>query len=85
MRPEKKVDIAYSFDRFDLLERVRGLKSPLGPDDIRRKLHAVSLGDLTLQTMVFEPATLKLHVALGAAPASRLPLRTIDLWPLMKK
>lgn len=84
MRPEKKVDVAYSYDRFDLLERVRGLKAPLGPEDIRRKLHAVSLGDLTLQTMVFEPATLKLHVSFGEGPSSRRPLRTVELAALLK-
>src|SRR5262245_34716826 len=69
-RPEKKVDVAYSYDRFEVLERMRDQKSLVGPEDIRRKLHAVSLGDLTLQTMVFEPATLKLHVSLGPSPSS---------------
>lgn len=85
VRPEKKVDVAYSYDRFDLLERVRELKAPQGPEDIRRKLHAVSLGDLTLQTMVFEPATLKLHVSFGEGPSSRRPLRTVELAPLLKR
>jgi hypothetical protein len=84
VRPEKKVNIANSYDRFDSLERIRGQKEQVTIEDVHQKLHAVNLGDLTLQTMIFEPATLKLHVAFGDAPASRLPLRTLDLKPLMQ-
>ena len=53
--------------------------------EIHNRLDAVSLGTQTLQTMIFEPGTLKLHVAFGEGPSSRLPLRTLDLAPLLKK
>jgi hypothetical protein len=35
--------------------------------------------------MVFEPAALKLHLAIGKTPSSKLPLKEIDLAPLLKK
>jgi hypothetical protein len=84
VRPEKKINIANSYDRFDLLSAIRGEKNKVTINDVHERLHEVNLGELTLQTMVFEPATLKLHVAFGEAPASRLPLRTLELGPLLK-
>jgi len=32
--------------------------------------------------MVFEPAALKLHLAIGPAPASALPMKLLELKPL---
>lgn len=52
--------------------------------DIARKLHEVSQGPMTLQTMVFEPRALRLHVSIGASPASALPLRTLDVGLLLR-
>jgi hypothetical protein len=34
--------------------------------------------------MVFEPATLSLHLSIGKVPASKGPLKTIDLRPLLR-
>lgn len=56
----------------------------LDVSDVARKLHEVSQGPMTLQTMVFEPAAMRLHVAIGASPASALPLRTLELGPLLR-
>jgi predicted choloylglycine hydrolase len=47
--------------------------------DIAERLHAVNQGDMTLQSMVFEPKNLTLHLAFGAGPASRLPLKRLAL------
>lgn len=47
--------------------------------DIQRRLHAVHQGGMTLQTMIFEPAALRLHLAFGRGPATRLPLQSIEL------
>jgi hypothetical protein len=33
---------------------------------------------------VFEPRELRLHLAFGEVPSSRLPLRAIDLKPLLR-
>jgi hypothetical protein len=50
--------------------------------DLATGLDAVSFKEHTLQTMVFEPAGLRLHVALGACPSSAFPLQRIELAPL---
>jgi hypothetical protein len=71
-------------DRYAKLETA-GRESRLGVEDVRRKLHEVNLGSLTIQTMVFEPAARKLHLALGKGPASAEPLRPLELQPLFTK
>lgn len=49
---------------------------------VARKLHEVNQGSLTLQTMVFEPDALRLHLAIGKCPSSALPLKKLELRPL---
>ncbi|MFO0969292.1 MAG: C45 family peptidase [Gemmataceae bacterium] len=71
-------------DRYDALEKSRDLKKvTLG--DVAKRLDAANQGPMTLQTMIFEPAELRLHIALGAGPATRLPLRTVELKKLLAK
>jgi isopenicillin-N N-acyltransferase like protein len=84
LEPKQRVDIAHSYGRFDVLEKARQERQRLTPEDLRRYLNAVNLGDQTLQTMVFEPAALKLHLGIGSAPSSRLPLKTLDLAKLLR-
>lgn len=56
----------------------------IGVRDVAQKLDAVNQGRLTMQTMIFEPGPLLLHVSLGPPPASKQPLREISLAPLLK-
>jgi isopenicillin-N N-acyltransferase like protein len=51
----------------------------LGVADVFKRLGEVNLGPLTVQSMVFEPGPLALHVAMGSTPATKLPLTTLDL------
>ena len=53
-------------------------------EDVARKLHEVNMGPLTVQTMIFEPGPLRLHLAIGACPASALPLKPLDLAELFR-
>ena len=50
--------------------------------DVAKKLHEVNMGRLTVQTMIFEPAALRLHLAIGSCPSSALPLKLLELKPL---
>ncbi len=68
--------------RYDVLAGAATMKT-IHLDDIARKLDAVNQGRLTMQTMIFEPATLVLHLSLGPAPSSKQPLRTLPLAPLL--
>jgi isopenicillin-N N-acyltransferase like protein len=60
---------ARKFDRLDI-------------SDVAKKLDEVNMGRLTVQTMIFEPAALKLHLAIGSCPSSALPMRVLELNPL---
>jgi len=50
--------------------------------EVAKKLHEVNAGRRTVQTMIFEPAELKLHLAIGSCPSSALPLKLLELKPL---
>lgn len=67
--------------RYATLEAA-GRSPEMSVDDVARKMHAVNMGRFTLQTMIFEPATLVLHVAVGHRPASAGPLKRLELAPL---
>jgi predicted choloylglycine hydrolase len=68
--------------RYRTLMRVQQAP-PLGVADVARKLNEVHLGRLTIQTMIFEPGPLVLHLASGGLPASQQPLRKLELKPLL--
>jgi hypothetical protein len=70
--------------------RYRDLIEARKPDqldisDVAKKLDEVNMRGLTVQTMIFEPATLKLHLAIGSCPSSALPMKELDLKALLKR
>ena len=54
-------------------------KVPLDVEAVHGYLHQANQSEFTLQTMVFEPRALVLHLALGEPPSSRLPLKRLPL------
>jgi isopenicillin-N N-acyltransferase-like protein len=85
LRPYLPVNHFTTFDRYRRLEcDCRGCEK-FAPGNLHRSLHAVADGEETLQTMIFEPAALRLHLAIGTCPASAGPLRTLELGPLFRK
>jgi predicted choloylglycine hydrolase len=79
-------NIYATLDRYAAVARARSEKKKLGIEDVQRYLHAANQGELTLQTMIFEPASLTLHMATaaGKAPASGQKLKRLELAPLLK-
>jgi isopenicillin-N N-acyltransferase like protein len=69
--------------RYPKLETSRDIKQ-LGVGDVARLLHVVNQGTHTIQTMVFEPAVLVLHLSIGAGPTSAKPLHKLELKPLLQ-
>jgi hypothetical protein len=51
---------------------------------LAKEMNGVNQGVCTMQTMVFEPATLTLRIALGKPPTSALPLKKLELGPLLR-
>jgi isopenicillin-N N-acyltransferase-like protein len=69
--------------RYDILDASRQM-ARLKLTDIVEKMDEVA-NDSTLQTMIFEPAVLKLHLAFGPAPASQLAMHEVELSTLFTK
>ena len=84
LKPAVQPDIFWTHERFDELEKTRKLPK-VGIEDMHQSLHAVSVRNHTLQTMIFEPAKLRMHLAIGACPASAKELTTLDLGPMFQK
>jgi hypothetical protein len=57
-------------ERFRILERMTTAGRQFGVTDLFAVLHAVNNGPLTLQSMVFEPARLRVHLRIGEGPAT---------------
>ena len=71
-------------NRYEALEESRALPT-LDLAAVARAMNAASAGKMTIQTMVFEPASLRLHLAMGDGPTSARPLQPLDLAPLLGK
>jgi hypothetical protein len=84
LRPLVALDVSRSFERYDALQRVAGRRGPLGLAEVRAGLTAARDEAETLQTMVFELASLRLHLGLGRCPATAAEMRALDLTPLFR-
>jgi hypothetical protein len=69
--------------RYPKLEKSRDLER-LGVADVAKLMNDVNQGNRTIQTMVFEPSELVLHLSIGRGPTSAKPLKKLDLKPLFK-
>lgn len=73
-----------SCDRFETLDReTSAQRGRLGLDALKKLLHAVYQDDMTVQSMLFEPAARKLHLATGRLPASAGRYVTLDCRELL--
>jgi len=70
--------------RYQLLSKAKELPK-VSLVDVAAKLHEANLGEHTLQTMIFEPAALKLHLALAPCPSSQHLPRELDLKALLRR
>jgi len=80
----RELATSLSCPRYEALDKSR--EQPLlGLGALAERLHAANQGKKTLQTMIFEPAALKLHLAIGECPSSALPLKLLDLKPFFNR
>jgi isopenicillin-N N-acyltransferase-like protein len=84
LKPDNPPNVQRSLERYARLEEAGKDGEKMDVAKLGKHLDAVNLGTHTLQTMIFEPATLKLHISIGKAPASKGPLRTIALKELLR-
>jgi predicted choloylglycine hydrolase len=82
LKPDQQDNLYTTIERYQALLKTCQGKPKLDIADVQAGLHAASQDDETLQTMIFEPAALRLHLAFGKLPSSALPLKPLDLAPL---
>jgi isopenicillin-N N-acyltransferase-like protein len=82
LRPLARLNFYKSLDRFRALEQCQAGREPLGLVEVQRGLHAASQKTETMQTMVFEPVLLRLHLATGTCPSSAAAMKCLELAPL---
>jgi isopenicillin-N N-acyltransferase like protein len=70
--------------RYDSLAQAADIKT-LDLSDVAKKLDDVRMDQKTVQTMIFEPGPLVLHLAIGACPTTKLPLQRLPLADLLGK
>jgi hypothetical protein len=74
----------HTLDRLANLKRFAAAAAPrLGVEDVWAALGRVHQNELTIQSMVFEPAARSVHVAFGVGPTTSQHPTTIDLAPLL--
>jgi hypothetical protein len=76
--------VAKECKRYAALEQCRAC-AKLDLFEMKRLLHQANQGELTFQTMIFEPATLQLHLSIGQLPSSAQEMRLLDLRPLLNR
>jgi hypothetical protein len=85
LKPAKLEDLFDTMERYESLQKICRRKPKLDLADVQEGLHAVNQREHTLQTMIFEPAALRLHLAFGKCPSSALPVKRLDLAPLFRE
>jgi hypothetical protein len=69
-------------ERLNTLAGLAAGRGTFAPLNLTAALHAVHQGGMTVQTMVFEPASRAIHLTFGAPPTTARPPVRIDLGPL---
>jgi predicted choloylglycine hydrolase len=84
LRLTKPKDDHKTLERMAIVSKARTEDKKLGVADVQKYLHAANQGAFTIQTMIFEPASLTVHLAIGTKkePASGQKLKRLDLAPL---
>ena len=85
LRPFVTLNLFKTRDHFAALEQATYQRKEFGVAELQAALHSVCDQEITLQTMIFEPRRLCLHLAIGRLPASAGELRVLDLRPYLQR
>lgn len=64
--------------RYSLLDAARKIEN-VSVKDVADSMKAVNQGNMTVHTMIFEPAAFRIHLVMGPGPATDRPLTAINL------
>lgn len=81
----EKLGVGQDCWRYDVLKKLEesDARDKVGLSDVASALHAANQGEWTLQTMIFEPATLKLHLRFGEGPVTGTEMVELDVKELI--
>ena len=83
-RPARQANLYQTLDRQAELDRFAAAAGPaVGVGDVWAALGRVHQGELTIQSMVFDPAARTIHVAFGPGPTTALEPVRLDLANLL--
>lgn len=83
--PDDPANPFQSRERLSCLINRCNSEATMGIKAVQQALHQTNLGQNTLQSMIFETKTLRLHLAWGTPPSSGGPYSSIELAPLLQK
>ncbi len=69
--------------RYEKLRKLEKRAEAFSVGDVAAAMHSVNQRTWTLQTMVFEPLALKLHLSIGDPPVSARQPKALELAPLL--
>jgi hypothetical protein len=84
LRPAQTLNLFETLDHYAVLQQAERRRDRFAAEDLQAALHAVCDPEMTLQTMVFEPRTLELRLAIGTVPASGSEMKVVNLAPLLR-
>lgn len=84
LRTHWQHNVYRTYDRYRAIETSAQGHARLGLDDLHQALDAAHQDGETMQTMVFEPAALRLHLSIGTCPSSAGELKLLELEPLLR-
>jgi predicted choloylglycine hydrolase len=84
LKPLVQFNFYRTLDRYRALQRLTSCLDRFGPEELRAGLIAAANPRETLQSMIFEPASLRLHLAIGPVPACKSEMQVLDLGPLLQ-
>ena len=84
LRPLITLNMFNTLTHHAALELATRKRRAFAVPDIHAALHEMCDDEITLQTMVFEPRALRLHLAIGEIPASAGELKAIELRPYLQ-
>jgi predicted choloylglycine hydrolase len=85
LRPFWRFNFYQTLDRYRTLDRTQAARDKLSLADLHTGLHAACNNDETMQTMIFEPAALKIHLAIGECPSSAGEIKSLELGPMFRR
>jgi isopenicillin-N N-acyltransferase like protein len=83
LKPLVQLNFLKTLDRYQTLEQTAAQQERLTVEEMHHGLYKAKQTIDTVQTMIFEPATLRAHMGIGTCPSTVGDLKVLELAPLL--